>query len=47
MVKRFTLDKMMDSSKAIKQLGYVITPFEEGMKITLNHLKKNNYVRFK
>lgn len=44
MVKRFSIDKMMDSSKAVKQLGYTITPFEEGMRITIDHLKKNNYV---
>ena len=43
MVKRFSIDKMMDSSKAMRQLGYTITPFEEGMRITIDHLKKNNY----
>lgn len=47
MVKRFNLDKMMDSSKAIRQLGYAITPFEKGMQITIDHLKKNNYVHIK
>ena len=45
-VKRFEIDKMFDSSKAVKQLGYAITPFEEGMKITINHLKTNKQVRF-
>jgi nucleoside-diphosphate-sugar epimerase len=39
-VKRIQLDKMFDCSKAIRQLGYHITPFEEGMKITIDHLKK-------
>jgi nucleoside-diphosphate-sugar epimerase len=40
--KRIQLDKMFDCSKAIRQLGYRITPFEEGMKITIDHLK-NKY----
>jgi nucleoside-diphosphate-sugar epimerase len=47
MIERFTIDKMMDSSKAIKQLGYSITPFEEGMNITIDYLKKKNYVHLK
>jgi len=39
MVRRFNLDKMFDCSKAIKQLGYVITPFELGLQRTIDHLK--------
>jgi len=38
--KRIQLDKIFDCSKATRQLGYRITPFEEGMKITIDHLKK-------
>jgi nucleoside-diphosphate-sugar epimerase len=38
--KRIQLDKMFDCSKAIRQLCYRITPFEEGMRITIDHLKK-------
>jgi nucleoside-diphosphate-sugar epimerase len=38
--KRIQLDKIFDCSKAISQLGYRITPFEEGIKKTLEHLKK-------
>jgi nucleoside-diphosphate-sugar epimerase len=38
-VKRFQSDKIFDCSKAIRQLGYRVTPFEEGLKITIDHLK--------
>lgn len=46
-VARFEIDKMMDSSKAMKELGYTITPFEEGMRITIDHLKTNKYVQLR
>ena len=46
MVKRFEIDKLFDSSKAIRHLGYSITPVEEGIRITIDYLKKNNYVHF-
>ena len=39
MVRRFNLDKTFDCSKAVKQLGYVITPFELGLQRTIDHLK--------
>lgn len=38
--KRIQMDKIFDCTKAIRQLGYRITPFEEGMKTTIDHLKK-------
>jgi nucleoside-diphosphate-sugar epimerase len=41
--KRLQSDKMFDCSKAIRQLGYHITPFEEGLTTTINHLKNNLY----
>lgn len=40
MVDRFNLDKTFDCSKAIKQLGYSITPFESGLRKTITHLKQ-------
>lgn len=40
--KRFELDKIFDCNKAIRQLGYSITPFEKGMKITIDYLKNLN-----
>jgi nucleoside-diphosphate-sugar epimerase len=39
--KRIQADKIFDCGKAIRQLGYHITPFEEGLKITIDHLKNN------
>lgn len=42
--KRLQTDRTFDCTKAIRQLGYAITPFEEGMRITLNHLKKTHNV---
>jgi nucleoside-diphosphate-sugar epimerase len=45
MVARFGIDKMLDSSKAQKQLGYSITPFEKGIRITIDHLKTHHHVR--
>jgi dihydroflavonol-4-reductase/farnesol dehydrogenase len=39
-VKRFSLAKTFDCSKAIRQLGYTITPLEVGLQITLDHFKK-------
>jgi len=41
--KRMQLDKIFDCSKAIRQLGYQITPFEEGMKITIDDLKNKQH----
>lgn len=43
LAKRIQLSKMVDSSKAIRQLGYRITAFEEGMQTTIDHLKSKNY----
>lgn len=37
-VKRLFLDKTFDCSKAVRQLGYNITPFEDGLKATIYHL---------
>ncbi|HYM93569.1 MAG TPA: NAD-dependent epimerase/dehydratase family protein [Chitinophagaceae bacterium] len=44
-VKRVVIDKIFDCSKAIRQLGYEITPFTEGIRITIDHLKNENHVR--
>jgi len=41
--RRFQLDKMFDCNKAIRQLGYCITPFEKGIKVTIDHLKNTRY----
>jgi nucleoside-diphosphate-sugar epimerase len=38
MIERFSLDKMFDCSKAVKQLGYKITPFEQGLRTTIKYL---------
>ncbi len=43
MVQRFHSDKMFDPAKAIKELGYHITPFEKGMIQTINHLNISKY----
>ena len=43
--KHIQVDKIFDCSKAIRQLGYRITPFEEGMKITIDHLKNKYYAQ--
>jgi nucleoside-diphosphate-sugar epimerase len=39
--RRFQQDKMFDCSKAVRQLNYCITPFEKGIKLTIDHLKKH------
>jgi len=39
MVSRFNKHRMLNSNKAMNELGYKITPFEEGMKTTINYLK--------
>lgn len=44
-VNVFTQNWAYDSSKAQKELGYKITPFEEGLKQTINWLKKNDYIK--
>jgi nucleoside-diphosphate-sugar epimerase len=41
--RRIQQDKIFDCSKAIQQLGYYITPFEKGIKITVEHLKKRKH----
>ncbi|HWC55238.1 MAG TPA: SDR family oxidoreductase [Chitinophagaceae bacterium] len=43
LAQRIQLSKMFDCSKAIRQLGYTITPFEEGIQTTIDHLKSKNY----
>jgi dihydroflavonol-4-reductase/farnesol dehydrogenase len=42
-VRRIQMDKIFDCRKAIQQLGYRITPFEVGIRITINHLKNKEY----
>jgi nucleoside-diphosphate-sugar epimerase len=37
-VERMFASKTLDSSKAIKQLGYTITPLEEGIRISIEYL---------
>jgi nucleoside-diphosphate-sugar epimerase len=39
-LKRLQRNKIMDSSKAVRQLGYAITPFESGLQHTIDHFKK-------
>jgi nucleoside-diphosphate-sugar epimerase len=41
--RRIQMDKVFDCSKAIHQLGYQVTPFETGMKITIDFLKNIKY----
>jgi len=43
LARRFQTDKMFDCSKAIRQLGYSITPFEKGIRLTIDHLKNISY----
>lgn len=43
LARRIQASKMFDSSKAIRQLGYTITPFEKGIQTTIDHLKTNKY----
>ncbi len=40
--RRIELNKTFDCSKSIRQLGYKITPFDVGLKITIEHLKKQS-----
>jgi len=37
--ERLKKDQKYSSQKAISQLNYSITPFEEGMTKTINHIK--------
>jgi nucleoside-diphosphate-sugar epimerase len=47
-VRQFLFTKTFDCSKAINQLGYRITPFSTGIKITIDHFlqqnKENEYI---
>jgi nucleoside-diphosphate-sugar epimerase len=42
-VDRLAQNRALSCDKAIKQLGYSITPFAEGIQKTILHLKNNNY----
>ena len=42
-VKMAKYNMHYDCSKAIRQLGYYITPFEKGIKLTIDHLKNTRY----
>jgi len=42
-VHRFTQNRALNCDKAIRQLGYTITPFTEGIQKTIFHLKNNTY----
>jgi farnesol dehydrogenase len=44
-VNVFTQNWAYDSSKAVKELGYKMTSFEEGLKITIKWLKENGYIK--
>jgi farnesol dehydrogenase len=44
-VNVFTQNWAYDSSKAVKELGYKMTSFEEGLKLTIGWLKKNDYIK--
>jgi hypothetical protein len=42
-VDRLAKNRALNCDKAIKQLGYSITPFSEGIQATILHLNNNNY----
>lgn len=42
-IYRFTKNRALNCNKAIRQLGYTITPFTEGMQKTIYHLKNKTY----
>ena len=42
-VDRLAQNRALNCNKAIKQLGYSITPFAEGIQKTILHLKNKNY----
>ncbi|HLF63038.1 MAG TPA: NAD-dependent epimerase/dehydratase family protein [Saprospiraceae bacterium] len=43
LIKRFLQNRTFSSEKAIRQLGYRITPFREGLRRTFHHLQIKNY----
>ena len=43
LITRFAKHRMLNSEKAIKELGYHITPFEKGLKTTIGFLNNNGY----
>ncbi len=43
LIARFAKHRILCSEKAITQLGYRITPFEEALQTTIDSLKKENY----
>jgi nucleoside-diphosphate-sugar epimerase len=42
-IDRLAQNRALSSDKAVKQLGYSITPFSEGIQKTILHLKNKNY----
>lgn len=42
-VDRLAQNRALNCDKAIKQLGYSITPFDKGIQATILHLNNNNY----
>ena len=42
-VNRLAQNRALSCDKAIRQLGYSITPFSEGIQKTIHHLKNKNY----
>lgn len=44
-VNVFTQNWAYDSSKAVRELGYKMTSFEEGLKSTIKWLKENGYIK--
>jgi nucleoside-diphosphate-sugar epimerase len=42
-VKRLLQNRALSCEKALRQLGYSITPFTEGIRQTIHHLKNPNY----
>jgi farnesol dehydrogenase len=40
-VRKYDYDWALDSSKAMKELGYKIRPLEQGVALTIEWLKKN------
>ena len=43
LITRFAKNRLLSSEKAIKNLGYCITPFDEAIKTTIDSIKDDNY----
>lgn len=45
LIKRFAKNRLLNSEKAKQQLGYRITPFEDGLSATIAYLKETNKIK--